>query len=658
MRNKKPAGFPAGFSVNEGRREVRPNVLVLDVVGGAGDDGARGRDVTASAGDGVAGRNGQGGGDDGQGDDLAHEDSSNGEAHGTQSFAAGSIASRNDLCYLTEMSEKAHTTAHRLVETLVINGVDRVFCVPGESYLAVLDALADVTDQIKVITCRHEAGAANMAEAYGKLTGKPGICMVTRGPGATHASIGVHTAHQDSTPMILFVGQIAISDRGRGAFQEVDYREVFGGLAKWATELETSTRTVEVVERAFATALQGRMGPVVIALPEDVLEADGGPAPIRPVTPARAALDPAFVGSVGSHLAKSERPLLILGGSGWTREATTAVGDWAERIGLPLALSFRRKDLIANDRPNYVGDLGLGPNPALVQRVRAADLIIAIGARLGENPTQGYTLLDRARTPESLIHIHPGAEELGRVWPPLMSACADVSLAAMALAQIEPGRSWHDQADAGHDAWEAFTTPVEVTGRANMSLCMAHLREVLPPEAIITNGAGNYAAWLHRFHTHTAMHTQLAPTSGAMGYGYPAAVAAKSLYPERDVVCVAGDGEYLMTGQELATAVQYGVNTVTVIVDNATYGTIRMHQERAYPGRVMATDLKNPDFVQYAQAFGAFGVRCETTEDFPAAFAAARAAAAGPDGRPAIVHLITSAEDIAPGRTITGLRGG
>jgi acetolactate synthase-1/2/3 large subunit len=425
------------------------------------------------------------------------------------------------------MTQTANT-ARRLVDTLVMNGVERIFCVPGESYLAVLDALADVTDQIQVITCRHEAGAANMAEAYGKLTGKPGICMVTRGPGATHASIGVHTAHQDSTPMILFVGQIAVPDRGRGAFQEVDYREVFGGLAKWATELETSTRTVEVIERAFATALQGRMGPVVIALPEDVLEADGGPAPVRPVSPARSALDPAFVAEVGSHLAKAGKPLLVLGGSGWTREATTAIGDWAERIGLPLALSFRRKDLISNARPNYVGDLGLGPNPVLLQRVRDADLIITIGARLGENPTQGYTLLDRARTPETLIHIHPGPEELGRVWPPLMSACADVSLAAMALSEIEPGRTWHDQAEGGHAAYEAFTTPVTVTGAANMSECMAHLRAVLPPEAILTNGAGNYAAWLHRFHKHTAMHTQLGPTSGAMGYGYPAAVAAKS----------------------------------------------------------------------------------------------------------------------------------
>jgi acetolactate synthase-1/2/3 large subunit len=327
------------------------------------------------------------------------------------------------------MSQPANTAARRIVDTLVMNGIDRVFCVPGESYLAVLDALADVRDTIQVIACRHEAGAANMAEAYGKLTGKPGVCMVTRGPGATHAAIGVHTAHQDSTPMILFVGQIALTDRGRGAFQEVDYREVFGGLAKWATEIESPERTVEVVERAFATALQGRMGPVVIALPEDILHADGGPAPIRPVTPAKAALDPAFVEQVRARLSKAERPLLVLGGSGWTEAATTAIGDWAERIGLPVALSFRRKDLISNDRPNYAGDLGLGPNPKLVQRVKDADLILTIGARLGENPTQGYTLFDRSEIGERLIHIHPGPEELGRVWPTLMGATADNSLA-------------------------------------------------------------------------------------------------------------------------------------------------------------------------------------------------------------------------------------
>ncbi|MBI2262544.1 MAG: thiamine pyrophosphate-binding protein [Caulobacterales bacterium] len=546
-----------------------------------------------------------------------------------------------------------NTAARRLVETLVVNGIDRVFCVPGESYLAVLDALADVRDRIQVIACRHEAGAANMAEAYGKLTDKPGVCMVTRGPGATHASIGVHTAHQDSTPMILFVGQIALTDRGRGAFQEVDYREVFGGLAKWATEIESPERTVEVVERAFATALQGRMGPVVIALPEDILHADGGPAPTRPVTPAKAALDPAFVAAVRERLAKAERPLLVLGGSGWSEAAAAAIGDWAERLGLPVALSFRRKDLLSNDRSNYAGDLGLGPNPKLIQRVKDADLIIAVGARLGENPTLGYTLLDRERTAGTLIHIHPGPEELGRVWPTLIGAAADCSLAALALSAIEPGRDWKAQAQAAHADYEAFIQPVGVTGAVNMSEVIRHLAEALPADAIVTNGAGNFAAWLHRFHRHRAMHTQLAPTSGAMGYGYPAAVAAKLVHPDRDVICIAGDGDYLMTGQELATAVQYGINTVTVVVDNGTYGTIRMHQETHYPGgqRTIATDLKNPDFVKYAEAFGAFGVRCERTEDFPAALAAARNA-----GRPALVHLITSAEDIAPNRTITGLR--
>jgi acetolactate synthase-1/2/3 large subunit len=551
------------------------------------------------------------------------------------------------------MSQPPNTAARRLVDTLVVNGIDRVFCVPGESYLAVLDALADVKDRIQVIACRHEAGAANMAEAYGKLTGKPGVCMVTRGPGATHASIGVHTAHQDSTPMILFVGQIALADRGRGAFQEVDYREVFGGLAKWATEIETPERTVEVVERAFATALQGRMGPVVVALPEDILHADGGPAPTRTVVPAKAALDPEFVEAVKARLANAERPLLVLGGSGWSDAATTAIGDWAERLGLPVALSFRRKDLVSNDRPNYAGDLGLGPNPKLVARVKAADLILTIGARLGENPTQGYTLLDRVRTAETLIHIHPGPEELGRVWPTLLGATADNSLAALALSSIDPGRTWTDQAEAAHADFRAFIAPVTVTGAVNMSEVIRHLAEVLPADAIVTNGAGNFAAWLHRFYRHTARRTQLAPTSGAMGYGYPAAVAAKSVHPERDVICIAGDGDYLMTGQEIATAVQYGLNVVVVVVDNGTYGTIRMHQERDYPARTIATDLKNPDFVAYAEAFGAFGIRCETTADFPAALAAARNA-----GRPALVHLITSAEDIAPGRTITALRQG
>jgi len=554
------------------------------------------------------------------------------------------------------MTQAPDTAARRLVDTLVMNGVDKVFCVPGESYLAVLDALADVRDKIEVIVCRHEAGAANMAEAYGKLTGKPGVCMVTRGPGATHASIGVHTAHQDSTPMILFVGQIALSDRGRGAFQEVDYREVFGGLAKWATEIESPERTVEVVERAFAMALQGRMGPVVVALPENILHDHGGPAPVRPVVAAKAALDPAFVEQVKARLAKAERPMLILGGSGWTDAATDAISGWAERLGLPVALSFRRKDLIRNDHPSYAGDLGLGPNPKLVARVKDADLLLVIGARMGENPTQGYTLLDRARTAETLIHIHPGAEELGRVWAPSLSAASDNSLAALALSAIDPGRTWSEQGAAAHADFIAFSSPIEVKSAVNMSEVIAHLAEVLPEDAVLTNGAGNFAAWLHRFHRHQARRTQLAPTSGAMGYGYPAALGAKVVDPTREVVCIAGDGDFMMSANEMATAAQYGLGVIVVVVDNGTFGTIRMHQERDYPARVIATELKNPDFVKYAEAFDAFAVRCEKTKDFPAALAAAREAAAG--GRPALIHLITDAEQIAPGRTITDLRGG
>lgn len=553
------------------------------------------------------------------------------------------------------MTQALDTAARRLVDTLVMNGVDKVFCVPGESYLAVLDALADVRDRIEVIVCRHEAGAANMAEAYGKLTGKPGVCMVTRGPGATHASIGVHTAHQDSTPMILFVGQIALTDRGRGAFQEVDYREVFGGLAKWATEIESPERTVEVVERAFATALQGRMGPVVVALPENILHDHGGPAPVRPVVAAKAALDPAFVEQVKARLAKAERPMLILGGSGWTDAATDAISGWAERLGLPLALSFRRKDLIRNDHPGYAGDLGLGPNPKLVARVKAADLLLVIGARMGENPTQGYTLLDRAQTAETLIHIHPGAEELGRVWAPALSAASDNSLAALALSAIEPGRTWSEQAAAAHADFIAFSSPIEVKSAVNMSEVIAHLAQALPEDAILTNGAGNFAAWLHRFHRHQARRTQLAPTSGAMGYGYPAALGAKVVHPSREVVCIAGDGDFMMSANEMATAAQYSLGVIVVVVDNGTFGTIRMHQERDYPTRIIATELKNPDFVKYAEAFDAFAVRCEKTEDFPAALAAAREAAAG--GRPSLIHLITDAEQIAPGRTITDLRG-
>jgi acetolactate synthase-1/2/3 large subunit len=371
------------------------------------------------------------------------------------------------------------------------------------------------------------------------------------------------------------------------------------------------------------------------------------------VRPARAGLDPAALAEIGERLETADSPLVVLGGSGWTPDALKTLSDWFERRRIPFALSFRRKDLISNDHPCYAGDLGLGPNPKLLERVKAADLLIAVGARLGENPTQGYSLLDAARTARTLIHIHPGPEEIGRVWPVSLGAVADVAPAALALSTLDGKRTWAEAAAAARAAYEAFTRPIPVDAAVNLSEVVAHMAEALPADAIVCNGAGNFAAWLHRFYRHRAFRTQLAPTSGAMGYGFPAAIAAKLAAPDRDVVCFAGDGDFMMTGQEMATAVQYGANVVVVVVDNGSYGTIRMHQEREYPGRVVATDLRNPDFAAFAESFGAWSATVETTADFPAAFAAARAA-----GRPALIWLKTDVEAIAPGRTITGLRNG
>ena len=545
------------------------------------------------------------------------------------------------------------TAARQIVDSLLANNISHVFCVPGESYLAVLDALADVQDRIRVITCRHEAGAVNMAEAYGKLTGRPGVCMVTRGPGATHASVGVHTAEQDSTPLLLLIGQIAMSDKGRGAFQEMDYAAVFGSFTKWAAEIEDPARIGELMDRAFATALQGRQGPVALAMPEDVLTADAtGPEP-RAIVPARAGLDPDVTAAIAERLRSAERPVVILGGSGWTAPSREALGRWLEAEGLATATSFRRRDLIDNQSPVFIGETGLGSNPALLARIRTADLILALGARLGDNPTQGYTLFTPQDTAAKLIHIHPGAEELGRVWPAALSAVADVSLAAQALAQIGLGARarWSGWVSAGRADYEAFVRPIPAVGQVNLSEVVLHAASVLPRDAILCNGAGNFATWLHRFFPYRDFRTELAATSGAMGYGFPAAIAAKLLHPEREAICFAGDGDFLMTGQELATAMQHGANVVTVVVDNGAYGTIRAHQERRYPGRVVATELSNPDFAAYARAFGAWAERVERTSDFPAAFEAARKA-----GRPALIHLVTDIEDISPGRTITELR--
>jgi acetolactate synthase-1/2/3 large subunit len=541
------------------------------------------------------------------------------------------------------------TAAQALVRGLVAHGVTHVFCVPGESYLAVLDALADVRETIAVIACRHEAGAANMAVAHGKLTGRPGVCMVTRGPGATHASIGVHTAKQDSVPMILFVGQVARADRGREAFQELDYAAVFGTMAKLALEIDEPDRVPEVLARAFATAVTGRAGPVVVALPEDMLTAPTSADLVPPRPRPQSAPSQAFLAQLADRLSRSERPLMILGGTGWTADSLSSLADWAAAVQLPIALSFRRKDLLDNDHPCYAGDLGLGSNPLLLERVRRADLVIALGARLGENPTQGYTLFTSHETSEKLLHLYPDPAELGRVWPASLSAACDNAVAATLISEMKvEGPDWSDWRVSARAEQDAFSKPIEVGGRVNLSAVFHHLNEVLPDDAIVCNGAGNYAAWLHRFYQHRRLGTQIAPTSGAMGFGAPAAVGAKIVYPEREVVAVSGDGCFLMSGQELATAVQYDARVVFLVVDNGSYGTIRMHQEREYPGRVIATDLKNPDFVLYARSFGAWATRVSATEDFPAALREARSA-----GRPALIHLVTDVDDIAPGRRLS-----
>lgn len=542
------------------------------------------------------------------------------------------------------------TAAQALVRALLAHGVRRVFCVPGESYLAVLDALRD--SEIDIIVCRHEAGAANMAEAHGKLTGEPGVCFVTRGPGATHASVGVHTARQDSTPFILFIGQVALADRGREAFQEIDYRAFFGPITKWADEADSADRMPEFVARAFATALQGRPGPVALALPEDVLTASCSGV-LRPVAGGvRQGVSPDALASVEAAIEAAQTPVLLLGGGDWGAARGGAVAAAAERLGLPVVCSFRRKDLIDNDHPHYAGDLGLGPNPKLLARLREADLILAIGARLGENPTQGYTLFDPAQTASTLIHVHPDPEELNKLWPARLAICAQSSEAIQALA-AGPVRPDLTQRFAGLRAsmraeYEAWSQPLETVGAVNLSQVFAHLAQTLPANAIVCNGAGNYAAWLHRFFRHRAGGRQLAPTSGAMGYGVPAAIAAKLAAPEREVVAVAGDGCFLMTGQELATAVQHRAAVRIIVADNGSYGTIRMHQERAYPGRVVGTDLRNPDFAAYARAFGVWAATVERTQDFPEALRDALRA----DG-PALIHLKVNVEDIAPGRRLS-----
>ncbi len=561
----------------------------------------------------------------------------------------------------TRTEAGARLAGHVLVEALIAQGVTDAFGVPGESYLAVLDGFHEYRDKIRFVACRQEGGAAFMAEAQGKLTGRPGICFVTRGPGATNASIGLHTAFQDSTPMILFIGQVAADQRDREAFQEVDYRQMFGpgtlGMAKWVGEVQDADRLPEYVARAFHTAMQGRPGPVVLVLPEDMLTCMSA-APVLPrARAAEAAPTPAALAELRTRLLAARQPLLIAGGGGWTPDSTAALQRFAEAWQLPVGCAFRFQDLFDNRHPNYAGDVGIGINPKLAARVREADLIVAIGPRLGEMTTGGYTLLQAPRPQQQLVHIHAGAEELGRVYAADLMINASMGCAAQALEALQAPSEvawsgWTRSANADYIA-NRVPTPVSPLDMAEV---VAQLSSQLPEGAIFTNGAGNYSGWLHRFHPYTALHqhgrTQLAPTSGAMGYGVPAAVAA-ALLQDRWVVNIAGDGDFLMTGQELATATGYGAKRlISVVVDNGTYGTIRMHQEREYPGRVSGSDLFNPDFAALAEAYGWRAVRVERTEEFEPAL---REALACPD-QPTLMHLRLDADVSTSRSTLAAIR--
>lgn len=537
-----------------------------------------------------------------------------------------------------------------LVAQLVAQGVDRVTNVPGESFLAVLDALHDAA--IDVLTCRQEGGAAMMAEAAGRLSGRPGICFVTRGPGATNASAGVHLAMQDSTPMILFVGQIGRDMREREAFQELDYRAVFGTMCKWATEIDTAARIPEIVSRAFRVATQGRPGPVVVALPEDMLTEMAAVADAPLVEPALPHPAPADMVRLGAMLDAASRPVMILGGSGWDQGAVDAVCNFAERWSLPTLTSFRRADRFRADHPCYAGDLGIGPIPSVVALVKDADLVLLVGGRMSEMPSGSYTLFDIPVPRQTLVHVHPGAEELGRVYAPTLAIQASPRTFAPALAGLSPGNrpAWADATPAAHQAYLAASGTVRpLPGTFQYGQVVRWLNETLPADTILCNGAGNFAGWMHRHWRFTRLGTQLAPQSGSMGYGVPAAVMAKRCRPDSTVIAIAGDGDFLMTGQEFATAVQHGIPVVVVVVDNGMFGTIRMHQERDYPGRISATRLVNPDFAALATAFGGHGETVRDTDGFAPAFERAVAS-----GKPAIIHCFLDPRARSVGRDMPG----
>ena len=540
-----------------------------------------------------------------------------------------------------------------LVDQLAIHGADTAFCVPGESYLDVLNAFYDVRERMRMIVCRQEGGAAFMAEAYGKLTGRPGLCFVTRGPGATNASIGVHTAYQDSTPMILFIGQVGSDVVEREAFQEMDYRRMFGQMAKWVAQIDRADRIPEYISHAFHTAVSGRPGPVVLSLPEDMLVSQAVAADARPYARVKAHPGIADMDRLREMLAQSKKPLIILGGGDWNAEACADIRAFIEANNLPAACSFRRQDLLDNRHPNYVGDVGIGINPSLAQRVRSADLILTVGARLGEMTSGGYTLFSIPHPVQRMVHVHPSSEELGRVYQAeLMINAGMREFAEMAakLAAVDSS-GWREWTHRGREDYLKNLEHGAMPGTLDLGEVMAFLRKRLPENAILTNGAGNYSGWIQRFYQYTGFRTQLAPTNGAMGYGVPSGVAAKVVHPDRVVVSFSGDGCFTMNGQELATAVQYDLPVLFIVVNNGMYGTIRMHQEREYPARVYATALKNPDFAALAKAYGLHGEVVNKTAEFEPAFERALAS-----NKPALLELRIDPEAITTRTSLTAVR--
>jgi acetolactate synthase I/II/III large subunit len=553
---------------------------------------------------------------------------------------------------------------HLLVECLIAQGVTHAFGVPGESYLAVLDGFHAHADRIRFVVNRQEGGAAFMAEAQGKLTGRPGVCFVTRGPGATNASIGLHTAFQDSTPMVLFVGDVASGSRDREAFQEVDYNAFFGpstkGMAKRVERIDDASRLPEYVARAFATAMNGRPGPVVLVLPEDMLTQTVDAIPLARVDPVQAWADPGALRELRTLLLASQRPLVIAGGGGWTPKSAAALQRFAESWQLPVANAFRFQDCFDNHHPGYAGDVGLGINPALARRIQESDLILAIGPRLGEATTGTYTLMEAPLPQQKLVHIHASAEELGRVYQPTLAMQSTMNAAARSLEVLSapPGIAWGQWTQACHADYlaniDVANGGIALPGAIDMPAVIHTVQRHLPSDAVLTNGAGNFASWLHRFFRYHGLvkgfKTQLAPTNGAMGYGVPAGIAA-AIVSGRVAFTIAGDGDFLMNGQELATAVQHGAKTVIVLLNNGTYGTIRMHQEREYPARVSGSDLKNPDFCALARAYGYAAERVTQTAEFEPALLRALAAEGG-----SLIEVMLDPEVLTTRATLSAIR--